>query len=506
MINRYFKDNWNKILKFNSKVEINENPELLEEFVRIPLTPIQIDAFLLYKLTELIYPKFIHDQQNIADIILSDYSIENLVLESYVYETKIAGIHEKVIHLPKNAISITTKNDLDNIEGLFTRIQDAIIKISENGIKIMSIRIFKKRAIDLMNSHCENLKKLSFNEFISNLLDLAQKCIENELIILYPEPDLLRFMRELISLFQDIKFSSIYKLLNNLCPTYKHAISFNTKTISFTCQIEKEVQENAVEVIQPEQAPLDSEESRLSKLREDNKLESVISLDLNTLINSLSEIFEQKVPIKMDQMKLLIQKILFGLRSFDTHWKMYPRPKIYNVLNRYLLRLIGFNVNLRKLSHWNLPEFIFNLFNSNIGLSSKILILLTNNKNKNIQNAIILQFLNGSLVKISAVNKTDAFDNKLDIKEIHSDLLETLGYIDFIFKVDVDLIKEIIEKFIFKIYNVSPLKQYKVLKMAKKSKYLEMYPSSPVYELFKSKSSLSLLKLLLPIFIDKHEF
>jgi hypothetical protein len=337
MINPYFKDNWNKILKFNSKVEINENPEILEEFVRIPLTPIQIDAFLLYSLTELLYPKFIHDQQNIADIILSDYSIDNLVLESYVYETQKAGIHKKAIHLPKNAISIT-KNDLENIEGLFTSIQDAIIK--ENGIKIMSIRIFKKRAIDLINTHCENLKKFSFNEFMNNLLDLAQKCIEKELIILYPEPDLLRFMRELISIFQGIKFSSIYNLLNNLCPTYKHGISFNTKTISFTCKIEKKNHKNTIEFIRLEQFLLNLEESRLPKLREDNKLESVISLNLNTVINSLSEIFEQKVPIKTDQMRLLLQKFLFGLRSFDTHWKLDPRPKIYNVLIRYLLRLI----------------------------------------------------------------------------------------------------------------------------------------------------------------------
>ena len=503
MINPFFRDNWNKILKFNSKVEINENPELLEEFVRIPLTPIQIHAFLLYKLTELIYPKFIHDQQNIADFILSDFSIDNIVLESYVYETQIAGIHKKAIHLPKNAISIT-QNDLDNIEGLFTKIQDAIIK--ENGIKIMSLRIFKKRAIDLINTHCENLKKFSFNEFMSNLLDLTQKCIEKDLIILYPEPDILRFMREFLSIFQDIKMSSIYNLLNNLCPSYKHAIFFNYKIFSFTCQIEKDVHTIKVEFIRSEQSLMDIEESILPKLREDNKLESVISLDLNTAITFLSELFELKVPIETNQMKLLFQKILFGLRSFDTHWKMYPRPKIYSVLIRYILRLFGFNINLRKLSHWNLPEFIFNLFNSNIGLNSKILILLTNDRNTNIQNAILFQFLNGSLVKISAVNKTDVIDKNLDVKEIHSDLVEKLEYVDFIFKVDVDLIKEIIEKYIFKIYNVSPFKLYKVLKMAKNPKYLEAYPSSPAYELFKSKSTLSLLKLLLPIIIDKHEF
>ena len=500
MINRFFKDNWEKILKFNSNVEINENPELLKEYVRIPLTPIQIDAFLLYKLTELIYPKFIHDQQNIADIILSDFSIDNMVLESYVYETKIAGIHKKAIQLKKNTVSIT-KNDLDNIEGLFTKIQDAIIK--EYAIKINCIRIFKKRAIDLINTHCENLEKLSFNEFMSNLLDLTQKCIEKQLIILYPESDLLRFMRELISIFQDIKFSSIYNLINDLCPTYKHAIIFNAKTISFTSQVEKENTDNAVNFIRNGLSPNELE-SRLSVFREKNNVESVISLDLNMLVNSLSEIFEQKVPMKSDQMKLLLQKFLFGLRSFDTHWKMNPRPKIYSVLIRYLIRLIGINVNLRKLSHWNIPAFIINLFNSNIGLNSKIVILFANNTN--IQNAILLQFFNGSLIKISNINRTDAIEKNLDVKKIYSDLAEDMEHIDFVFKIDIELIKEIIEKYIFKLYNVSPLKQYKVIKMVKKSRYFEVYPSTPAYKLFKSKSSFSLMKLLLPIIIDKHEF
>jgi len=503
MTNRFFNDNSEKILRFNSNVETNEKPELLKEFVRIPLTPIQIDAFLLYKLTELIYPKFIYDQQNIVDIIISDFDIDNIVLESKVYETKIAGILKEAINLPKNAISVT-RNDLENIEGLFKKIQDVIIK--ENGIKVMSICIFKKRGIDLISTHCENLKKISFNGFMSNLLDLIQKCIEKELIILYPEPDLLRFMRELVSIFQDVKFSSIYNLINNLCPSYKHAIKFNAKGMSFTLQVNKEDHNNNVNFIQSELAPNELEESMLLKLREDNNLESVISLDLNTVIRFLSEIFELKVPILNDQMKLLLQKFLFGLRSNETHWKMYPRPKIYNLFIRYLLRLIGFNVNLRKLSHWNLPEFILNLFNSNIGLNSDILILLTNNKNKNIQNAILLQFLNGSLVKVSPINKTDVNDNNLDLKEIYLQLVESMEYLDYLFKIDIDLVKEFIEKFIFKIYNVSLLKLYKVLKMAKNSRYLEVYPSAPAYELFKSKSLLSLLKLLLPIIIDKHEF
>ncbi len=503
MINRYFKDNWNKILKFNSNIEIIENPELLNEFVRIPLTPIQIDAFLLYKLTELIYPKFINAQQNIADIILSDYDIDNLVLESYLYETKIAGIHKKAIHLQNDVISIK-KNDLDDIENLFTKIQDSIIK--ENGIKIMSIRIFKKRAIDLMNSHCENLKKYSFNEFMSNLLDLAQKCIEKGLIILYPEPDIMRFMKELFSIFHDIKISRIYNLFNNLCPSYKHAIYFNANDVSFTCQIEKEENINKVEFIRQVLSPKeDLDESWLPQIKEENNLESIISMDLNTVISFLSEIFEQKVPIETNQMELLLQKFLFGLRSFDTHWKMFPRPKIYNTLIRYLLRLIGFNINLRKLSHWNIPEYAINLLNSNIGLNSHISLLLTNNRNNDFQITLLLHFLNGSLVKITNANNTRAFNKNFDTKEIHSSLFETMDHLDFTVKVDVELIKEI-EKCILNMHEVSIFKLYKILKMAKNPKYLDVYPNSPAFKLFKSKSSLSLLKLLLPIIIDRHEF
>lgn len=457
----------------------------------------------MYSLTELIYPKFINNQQNIADIILSDYDIDNLVLASYIYETKVAGIHKKVIHLPKNTFSIK-KNDINNIEGLFTKIQETIIK--EKGIKIMSIRIFKKRAIDLINSHCDNLKKKSFNEFINSLLDLAQKCIENELIILYPESNLLRFMRELISIFHNIKFSSIYDLINNICPNYKHMILFNGKPISFICSIEKESHNNNLEFLRNDILSKSLGESKLSKLREKYKVESVLSLDLNTLVNSFDEVFELDVPMKINQLKLLSQKILFGLRSFETHWMMEPRPKIYNVLIRYFIRLIGLNINMRKLSHWNLPECIFNLFNSNIGLDSKILILLTNNRNNNIKNAIVLQFLNGSLMKISYVNKTDVIGKNLDIKEIYSDLIENEKNIDFIFKFDIDLIKEIIEKCIIKISKISIFKLYRVLKIARKPEYFEVYPNLPIYELFKSKSSFSLLKLLLPIIVDKHEF
>jgi len=45
MFNEDLRENWLNILNFNSKVSIVENPGSLDEKVKIPLTPIEINAF-----------------------------------------------------------------------------------------------------------------------------------------------------------------------------------------------------------------------------------------------------------------------------------------------------------------------------------------------------------------------------------------------------------------------------------------------------------------------------
>ena len=47
-----------------------EEPAHLKELVRIPLTPMEIDAYLLYYLFELLYLRYVNVQQNILDIMV----------------------------------------------------------------------------------------------------------------------------------------------------------------------------------------------------------------------------------------------------------------------------------------------------------------------------------------------------------------------------------------------------------------------------------------------------
>jgi len=165
MLNREFKSNWLKIINNNSNIQILDQPSNIKEIVRIPLTPVNIDAYLLYYLFEILYPKFVNDQQNILDVIISDDNRE--IISLYLYETQKAGIHESYLKL-NNEIIVLQKDDLNNIEDFFNKIQLAVVKAT--GLRISTIRVFKQKAIDLINQHCHTIENLSTYGFIPRLL------------------------------------------------------------------------------------------------------------------------------------------------------------------------------------------------------------------------------------------------------------------------------------------------------------------------------------------------
>ena len=80
--------------------------------------------------------------------------------------------------------------------------------------------------------------------------------------------------------------------------------------------------------------------------------------------------------VRYKSQHFLFQKILFRFRDYENHWYISPKPSIYNTLQRFLLRLVGYNINLRKISHWAIPGLFFTLFTSFFGLNSKILIII----------------------------------------------------------------------------------------------------------------------------------
>ena len=264
-----------------------------------------------------------------------------------------------------------------------------------------------------------------------------------------------------------------------------------------------------------------SEKEILNLIQEKLNTENIYCIDQNIIISLLSDLIELTIPLKKENLKFLMQKILFGYRSFEKHWDMRPRPVVYNTLVRFILRFFSLNLNLRKLSHWAIPDLVFNCLDTNFGLNSKVLIILTDvDKYKKInfkkmdylktttENAILLEIEESTLINLSPLKKeiifSDGIYNSLDL--IRKKVSEEFGCISSIIILDKSLIKNLMNNFIVEHAKLTLLLKLKTLKMLKKPQYFYIYPELPIYELIKRRGTMSLLKLLLPIVIDKHEF
>ncbi|MFX0074366.1 MAG: hypothetical protein ACFE96_02915 [Candidatus Hermodarchaeota archaeon] len=517
MISENFKKNWLKILNYNSNVDLIKDARELKESVRIPLTPIEVDAFLLYHLFEILYPRFVSGQQNILDVIVSNFELDNIIFGLYLYETNKPGIHSKVKVVPKDSIAIKQK-DLENIETVFKRFQDFILK--EHGVKISCIRLIRKRGIDLINSHCDKLNKITLSESLLSILDLIQIFLENDLFSIYPEPIILRFCKNCVSFLGGLKLSKIFTLFSSLISSLNTFVVLNSPNLPFAMVIKKDNKNSMTSEIDIKLLLLDEKYNPNNKtpkayfqlIQSDFHVDNIVNLNQNSIITFLIELFELYLPPNKEEAKLLFQKFLYGIRSYDLVWSMYPELKINNILFRFLIRLFGINMNLRKLSHWAIPEFLYDLGATYIGLNAKILLILTNN-NKNgskhdLTNYIIFKIQNGSIIEMEFIKNQELISkiNLQSLKSVKLTLSEQFGFISHVIMMDMKLIQSFLNSLVFDFHKISIFSLLKLVKIFKNPRYFQLYPEIPPYTLLKKKRSITFLKYLLSVFIDKHEF
>jgi hypothetical protein len=526
LINKSFKDNWVKILNFNAKRKILQEPENVKEHVRIPLTPISINANLLYQFFEILYPRFINDQQNILDMIISNDDKKNKLQSLYLYKTKKAGIHESIESLPNDIIRIKSI-EIENLDDLFDKIQKAIIK--EKNVRISSFRLFREEAIKIINKHCEGLEELSIYEFLERSMHLLQEIINQNLVLIYPEPKVIKFIRVSLTLLDKIKLLDIFKFIEDLIPEFNISLLIKGSGIKFIIHLQKQLSKLGksnltLNFFTPEELGIKLSDSdllyNLNLIQQQLKTENSYFINQDDILAFLSDFFELSVPLEKDNISFLLQKALFWYRSFETHWDMVPRPKVYNTIMRFIIRLFGFNLNLRKLSHWAIPDLIFNYIDLNLGLNFKILCIITdqekNKDTKKIQNnlykeiidhSVLLSFEESTLIDIKTIDKEELISGEHNsINSIRKKLVEKYEFISAVFVCDKFLLQNILKYFFLNKKKLFLFPKFKALKMLKNKKFFMVYPEFPLYKLIKKKSTTALAKLMLPIIIDKHEF
>jgi len=523
MIHRNFYDNWMKIIKYNKK-EFQKKENEKEEAVRIPLTPIKINPILLNSLFGIIYPKFINDQQNVVDLIISDD--EKIFEKIVLYETEEPGIH-KSYKILENDILKLKKYPLKETRAFFNKLQEEIFK--KHRIRVSHMRVFKKNAIELLNQHLKDIKQRSLEDCITNLFSIIEEIIRNQLFFIYPKTNIINFFEELTQISDNNFLSNGFKFIKEILPPFNYAFLIRSGKSSFILRIEnnrkkKKKTELDLQIFPAESFNIDFSGTNVNELLKSLylqlRVDFIFLFELKHILTLISNIFELQHPIALEKIKLLFQKFLFGLRSYETFWYKYPKPLSYNPILRYFLRLFGFIFYLKKLSHWEIPEFLFGLFNNRLGLKNRILIIFTNLlQHKNIDldklenpieigfsKAILIETENRELTKIVPVsNKVNELKN-LDLKDIRRKLIENYDYIDLALSIDISLISKLFHNFIMSFNNFNIISKVKTLKKLKKHHYFDVYPKKPEFLYLKKTGTISLIKKILPIFIDKHIF
>lgn len=511
------------MLTFNSKIESEEEPEIIDTKIRIPLTPIEVNPFILYHLFEVLYPKFINDHNNILDLVISDDGRK--VKGLYFYETKKAGIHESVEKLPHDIIRFH-RHDLDDINKFYRRTLDGMIK--KKNIKVSSIRIFKEKAIEAINQYCIDVEETPFNRLIVDGFDLIQSLLEQDSFIIHPEPTLIRYLKELISFLNGKHLSSIFSLIYSFLPDFNLGFVLSSEKLTLVLHLQKlgvsksELPFLRLKLTIPEELGIKSDivdkKEILRLVREQLQIEKVYLLNQIDIISLLTDFINTPVKLKGNHLNLLLQKVLFGLRSFENHWYLNPKPIIFNNLVRFLIRLFGYNLNLRKVSHWAIPEWFSEIARFNLGLNSKALLIISDvakNKKLNVNNVVLaakflymIELENDTVVHLYSLIKEDLNIEKKhkSWESLRSELSEKFGFLSNIIIIDKVLLQNFIKNFIFEHNRIGPRSKMKTVKMFKNPKFFYIYPEIPLYKLIKKKGSLSLIKLFLPVIIDKHEF
>jgi hypothetical protein len=519
------KQSWSHLLNTLNKVDKKEESWTLGEKTKVPLTPIDIDADVLYYLLEFLYPKFINDQQNLLDIIISNDASD--IKEIYLYRTEKAGIFTKFEKIDPDEFKIKGL-DLKEIKSSFDKIQAFLME--KYDLRIANLRLFKEETFSILNDYLNDINEVSLDEFIIKFFSTFGRILRDDLFEIYPKPNAYLFLEDLLEFFGDFNLEGALRKFFDLLPEFNIAVYLNSKRFPLILKITNlkgsmDYSNIKLEIFHPKQLAILHKEYKKQDLMEEIKeklnVENVYYLNQEDVVEILNDLFEKNIPIEEEALKLLFQKIVFAFRSFEIKWFKEPRPLPYNVIIRFLLRLISFNYNLKKVSHWEIPNFLFTSWKRNFGLKEHLLILVTDIKNteksklkKNglkasLLGAFSVKVENASIVKIKSVKKDFVKniikDNK-NLQNIYSNFIEAEHSFSAILKLDQTILRGFLNTFVFNLPNMNLFSKMITIKKIKNKDYFDIFPNKPLIKMLREKGTFTLIKTLLPIFIDKHEF
>ena len=183
-------------------------------------------------------------------------------------------------------------------------------------LKISNLRIIKKEAINQITEYSKQLPTIANKKFMIGFLNLVQKLIQEDLIYIFPEPNLFRFLNELTIFLNGFQLSSLFKFILDILPEANTSIFLNSQKISLILLIFKDRSDIQVKLKLPEEFGININEHNpkeiLSILKKQSKSANAFFLNQNDIISILLNLFELDFPLDNNKIELLMQKEYFN--------------------------------------------------------------------------------------------------------------------------------------------------------------------------------------------------
>jgi hypothetical protein len=388
------RDVWTPLLKFNREFFKSQKKMPMEEIkslsnTLIPFFPIQMNPYNYNRLLSA-FGYIIHGENATFIEILHD---SDKIIQLTFVRSDDEGNFIEVIEdvLPNLKLEFA---QIANLESLFDIIKSEIVKLYN--VDIGAIRLYH---IDLIKAvtdfslkvneiNDKSSKNLGYTDIIQTGLELLFNVLQNDWFMVYPDIPMFTFFKELIKKYPDIvNLLKDLKVPKGILSNNKLSITLRGENWYITLIIEILDDHIRIEARPPfEFGPVDNSKeyywTDLMKSINEKYQTSEMGISPNYLIDAnwiaefLFEIFESKIPFDESRLKYLMQKLFFGYKKIENVWDVAPRPAVYNEMVRYIIRLMGYRINPRKLSYWSLPDLLMFTLVKNFGSNYRLTFLI----------------------------------------------------------------------------------------------------------------------------------
>ena len=519
---------WNEILSKFHKSEEKTLP------LSIPILPFEITPAILGQLLITSQQLWMNMPASAVEVISDEFGT---ISDVYLHKADQEGIYTELVKMDLVAFPVKALK-LAEMDVLFEKIKNWVKK--QYNVDIGNVRQYPISLLqqlgEIYTTHKNTQKHLqNVLVLIGRYLDSILVAIEKDICFIYPNSLIFDYMLALRKFLGKISFRKFGEFLTKALPDTDITVSLYGDDWFFSYHIFHEkyqLQLNHLpnpELLPIEEEPITRQADFLKQIALKSKSKHNFLFQAKAFVDLLYDIFQTPIPADGPRFRLLFQKALYRYRGVGTYWNVHPRPLLYIGGVRFIAYILGYHLNLQKLSHWAIPDIMASLFNKVFGLSGQMIIIcgdslkgLKNSQPNDDIYVMLFNYHNGMYTKAASLKSAEIYasnelnysfplgenEEQQELEKIRLSLSEKYGYIHSVIWISINLIRSLLKSIGLDLHShgIGLKNLTQSIALIQDPSDFAMSPSNPVYSFLKKQKPAAILKKIAPIITDLNEF